>query len=1301
MKKTGLIICCLMCLIFIGYFSSVNASAATHYCKAHFVERNGSQFDILLEPGKPFGLAYLYNPSDKSRSIDLFKRNDSTRNYGFDGWFSGDEKLTMDTIVPDQETWELNQRWEPGVSVQLITNNGKYDGLSEIIVFAHTAIQDKNSQEWLDFIDSFPIPENIDKLTHRPMGFLGWEFRNETYPSPSENNTYKFIAQWDNGTPTIRFDGNGATSGSMQDQYCEKSGSIILQSNQYARDGYAFAGWNTKRDGSGYAYKDGSTIYNLQSSFILYAQWEESFDSVYFNLNGAPSGEEAEINSEIFRIEVGKKYGNFKNLPDNVTRPGYNFSGWYTKATDGTKITNASIVKSTHVVNGVATLYAHWKPIEYTIKYSKNGGSGDSITNKTCKFDTEFTLSSKKFTKTGFTHTGWYRLNNDGSKTHFDFGQTVVNLTNVSETITLFAEWTPKRYYTSYDANGGKGSMVSSYGNYNETIFVKGCSYVRDGYTFDCWNTKKDGSGTVYKENARMVITGEKKLYAQWKANEYPIYFDVNGGEKASEDLINSTAHMQVIGKKYTDLPKASSLIREGYYSDAWYTKSGVKVTASTVATAEDVSMVNDKEVIVLFAHWNPNKYTIKYNKNGSSDTTTISQTTAYFDTPVVLTSKKYSRSGYVQNGWTNASGTVHYGFGETVLNLTTVKDGTVTLYADWEANTYTMKLNLNGGDILTDENGNVISETEYVFGDTYWGEYLKSHTAIPVPQRYGYTFTGWYTSKDGTTKITESKKSDKKGLTAYAHWKVNTYSICIGATYNKYIPYENDNNKIIDPVDHFGYTVLPDINTTMFSLVTKSWKYDKSSTKKLPVYPDDDEYAILVGFNTKEDGTGAPIPLASKYTDVVKIVEKEAGEPVTNLNIYEVWEGKGCYATLMDDGSDVGGTYWGTYGEYWENKFPTLHSSEKTFVGWYDIPDDNNYNQDFSEEKGIRINTVNSADPTKYITKVDKVGNIKYYAHWMSNDHNHESKFYSDGSGDLIVLWDCEIEGCKIKGEKLNPYQYFKLRQTEETKDYQYIDAIVEFFEITGCIEEQINSICAVYDSLNPLDDYNVVSKSQINNVLYGIGKIDELLYGKSPVLTAELKASKAYSKYNDLKFFFDMNSLLVDLFNEGSEWGDVDKNDMPEKASAWLKICGKGLTKVPGFGKLLGAPCNAIFNELSSAILSLLDRGQLRNINNDSNNYLLHMNNVTVTYTDYDPASDTHIQYEKSIFEVTASEWGDSEIYDGISENSYYYKLHADKYKNLRTFYEIANYGTDNVSPEGFAQYCADYTFAVLCKK
>ena len=64
------------------------------------------------------------------------------------------------------------------------------------------------------------------------------------------------------------------------------------------------------------------------------------------------------------------------------------------------------------------------------------------------------------------------------------------------------------------------------------------------------------------------------------------------------------------------------------------------------------------------------------------------------------LTTNAFTRPGYTFNGWnTEADGSgVKYADGASVRNLASTANDTVTLYAQWTANTYIVEFDSNGG---------------------------------------------------------------------------------------------------------------------------------------------------------------------------------------------------------------------------------------------------------------------------------------------------------------------------------------------------------------------------------------------------------------------------------------------------------------------------------------------------------------------------------------------------------------------------------------------------------------------------
>ena len=96
----------------------------------------------------------------------------------------------------------------------------------------------------------------------------------------TSGKTVKLYAQWKANKYTIKYNGNGSTSGKMSaKKNCQYGKKYKLAANSYKKKGYTFAGWNTKKDGSGKSYKNKAQVKNLTTksggTVTLYAQWKK------------------------------------------------------------------------------------------------------------------------------------------------------------------------------------------------------------------------------------------------------------------------------------------------------------------------------------------------------------------------------------------------------------------------------------------------------------------------------------------------------------------------------------------------------------------------------------------------------------------------------------------------------------------------------------------------------------------------------------------------------------------------------------------------------------------------------------------------------------------------------------------------------------------------------------------------------------------------------------------------------------------------------------------------------------------
>ncbi len=422
----------------------------------------------------------------------------------------------------DEETVVLYAQWAP---------------ITYTIVFDGNGTESGNVADMTDCEYDATYSLSANGYTKKWYAFIGWNTQadgsgtwyadEETIKNltDSDGATVTLYAQWMMTTYHIAFDGNGATTGSMDEVTdCKYDMAYELSVNNFARTGYKFAGWNTEADGTGTAYEDGASVQNLtnedNATVTLYAQWNPIVYSIIFDGNGATSGTTA--------AQSGCKYDAAYALTANsYKKTGYTFAGWNTKA-DGTGkgyADKASVKNLTATDGEKITLYAQWTANAYTIKYNGNSATSGSMSGQTLLlYGKSYKLSANKFKRTGYKFIGWNTQKN-GKGTAYKNQSSVQNLASVNgAVITLYAQWKANTYNVKFNGNGAtSGSMKKltkcSYGKQYKLTANK---FKKTGYKFVGWNTKKNGKGKMYKNKAKIKnLTPQNgktiTLYAQWK----------------------------------------------------------------------------------------------------------------------------------------------------------------------------------------------------------------------------------------------------------------------------------------------------------------------------------------------------------------------------------------------------------------------------------------------------------------------------------------------------------------------------------------------------------------------------------------------------------------------------------------------------------------------------------------------------------------------------------------------------------------------------------------------------------------
>jgi uncharacterized protein (TIGR02145 family)/uncharacterized repeat protein (TIGR02543 family) len=229
--------------------------------------------------------------------------------------------------------------------------------------------------------------------------------------------------------------------------------------------------------------------------------------------------------------------------------------------------------------------------------------------------------------------------------------------------------------------------------------------------------------------------------------SSYTVTFNPNGGTVSPK-----SAKTDEDGK----LDSLPTPTRDGYFFDGWYTAQtgGTQVAESREYTANTT----------IYARWTTEpvtppgtSFTVTFDANGGTVSPTSAKTIEggtldFWPTP--------TRTGYDFDGWyTEATG-------GTPVSVGRVYTANTTIYARWveipAGTTYIVTFNANGGTVSP------ASRRTGADGKL---------SALPEPERNGYTFDGWYTAETGGTKVAESRVYTA-ATTIYARWTAITYTI-------------------------------------------------------------------------------------------------------------------------------------------------------------------------------------------------------------------------------------------------------------------------------------------------------------------------------------------------------------------------------------------------------------------------------------------------------------------------------------------------------------------------------------------
>lgn len=207
------------------------------------------------------------------------------------------------------------------------------------------------------------------------------------------------------------------------------------------RIGYNLKEWASDEKGLVIAGKVNDT-YAVDGNTTVYAKWDSAVINYTIIYDGNGSTEGYTTDNTVYSVKTQNPLAH-----NGYSKIGYQFNGWNTKA-DGTglKYDNEEMVSYIpSETDGVATLYAQWKPNNYEIVFRINTpthgeASHDIMPNVECTYDQELTLPQNSFKINGWIFRGWSR-DSFGEVEYID-GATVENLTSTQGGKTnLWAVW--------------------------------------------------------------------------------------------------------------------------------------------------------------------------------------------------------------------------------------------------------------------------------------------------------------------------------------------------------------------------------------------------------------------------------------------------------------------------------------------------------------------------------------------------------------------------------------------------------------------------------------------------------------------------------------------------------------------------------------------------------------------------------------------------------------------------------------------------------------------------------------------
>lgn len=556
-------------------------------------------------------------------------------------------------------------------------------------------------------------------------GLIGDNNLNVTFSDNIGNKN--FIANWTPIEYTLRFDYKGGSfnnHSSATYTFTIEDDSFVI--NSPSKNGYSFEGWTNINENeivlaSSATITPTNFIKNNEVTLFEYdASWKLITYTISLYYTATDDNPFRTLNYDI-EHEV--------TLPLPTDRYGYDFDGYYSERALENKLANGKVLVGNY---GDKHYFAKRNPKPLIVYCYVD----DVLTYTYSGLHYNDTISLTNHNKVGYNFNGW----KDSSSSFYRNG----DLWPVFGELKLYADFTPKQ--TVVTLKGNKGKFTS--GQTQVESKTETCTYdqswnfsqpSRKGYDFTGYTREDNGANFSISGNAWNIENPTLSLLAQRQVRSYKLRFITSTNENERETEIVTYDMPYSISSHNISVP--------GHEFIGWSTQLTTEeefdpnsdiLADSGVWNYDIFEIVNNEKIINLYPYLTPETYSVDLHYNdGVTETHTIDNI-VFNEIPTGIPSSP-TRTGYDFDGWyfntnilqTKIDTTSNWLFYPEMSNPNPYYiNDRWQLYAKWNAKTFTVTLDPNGGSVST---SSIICT------------YDQKMQNLPTPTKTGHSFDGWF----------------------------------------------------------------------------------------------------------------------------------------------------------------------------------------------------------------------------------------------------------------------------------------------------------------------------------------------------------------------------------------------------------------------------------------------------------------------------------------------------------------------------------------------------------------------------